>query len=87
MEEWKFENGIEIYEGENDHDVHCFKVHKENYLGTVYPESVQDTNACIERLDALKDWMQVLIQSAMAGKTDQGMLACLTDGVNKNDKY
>lgn len=39
------------------------------------------------RMPALKDWMQVLIQSAMVGKTDQGMLACLTDGVNKNDKY
>ena len=52
MQEWKFENGIEVYEGEYDYDVHCFKVYKGNYLGTVYPETVEDMNACIERLDA-----------------------------------
>lgn len=82
MKERKFENGIEVYESEYDHDVHCFKVYEGNYLGTVYPESVQDTNA------SLKDWMQVLIQSAMVGKTDQGMLACLTDRewAKKNSK-
>lgn len=52
MKEWKFENGIEVYESEYDHNVHCFKVYKGNYLGTVYPETVDDMNACIERLDA-----------------------------------
>nr|DAG73559.1 MAG TPA: hypothetical protein [Caudoviricetes sp.] len=53
MKEWKFENGIEVYEKEYDYDAHCFEVYNEDeYLGTVYTSSGEDTTECIERLDA-----------------------------------
>lgn len=52
MREWKFENGIEVYETDHDYDLHCFKVYnEEEYLGTVYPSSIEDMEECINALD------------------------------------
>lgn len=28
MREWKFDNGIEVYEEEFDYDLHCLKEHQ-----------------------------------------------------------
>ena len=53
MKEWKFENGIEVYEKEYDYYAPCFEVYNEDeYLGTVYTSSGEDTTECVERLDA-----------------------------------
>jgi hypothetical protein len=35
MKEWRFNNGIEVYENEFNYDLHCLKVYnKDKYLGT-----------------------------------------------------
>lgn len=53
MREWKFENGIEVYECKYDNDLHCFEVHTGyDYLGTIYPNSIGDMEECINKLDA-----------------------------------
>lgn len=56
MKEWNFENGIIVYEEDYDHDLHCFKVYnRENYLGTVYPDSIEDMEYGISALDNGED--------------------------------
>ena len=56
MREWKFENGIEVYEVEFDFDLHAFKVYnEENFLGTVFPDSIENMESMIEELDDGKD--------------------------------
>lgn len=56
MREWKFDNGIEVYESEFDYDLHCLKVYNgEKYLGTVYPACIEDMESCFKDLDAGND--------------------------------
>lgn len=56
MREWKFDNGIEVFEKEHDHDLHIFKVYSgDSYLGTVYPDTIGDMEECIETLDSGED--------------------------------
>ena len=56
MREWKFENGIEVYESDYDYDLHCLKVYnRDEYLGTVYPASIEDMDDCFKELDAGHD--------------------------------
>ena len=53
MRDWKFENGIEVYESEFDYDLHCFKVYNgDEFLGIVYPDCIEDMEGCIEDFDA-----------------------------------
>lgn len=52
MKEWKFENGIEVYECKYDCDLHCFKVYNgSDFLGTIYPSDIDDMSECIKELD------------------------------------
>lgn len=52
MRDWKFNNGIEVYEEEFDCDLHCLKVYNRgNYLGTVYPATIDDMKSCFNDLD------------------------------------
>ena len=52
MKEWKFKNGIEVCEDKYDHELHCFRVYNfDKYLGTIYPDTIEDMNNCIERLN------------------------------------
>lgn len=56
MREWNFENGINVEECDFDYDLHCFRVYNgEEYLGTVYPDSIESVNSCINDLDNGKD--------------------------------
>lgn len=56
MREWKFENGIEVYEVEFDYDLHAFKVYNgDDFLGTVYPSTIADMEECIQNLDEGND--------------------------------
>ena len=56
MREWKFDNGIEVYESEYDYDLHCLKVYNgDAYLGTVYPASIEDMKSCFDELDEGND--------------------------------
>ena len=56
MREWKFDNGIEVYEHELDYDLHSLKVYNGNkYLGTVYPDTIEDMESCFMELDAGND--------------------------------
>ena len=56
MQEWKFQNGIEVYETEYDSDLHCLKVYdREKYLGTIYPDSIENMERCFEDLNSGKD--------------------------------
>lgn len=53
MKEWKFNNNLEVYENEYCNDLHCFVVHDSaSYLGTIYPNSIENMNECISKLDA-----------------------------------
>lgn len=53
MKEWKFNNNLEVYENEYDCDLHCFVVYNgDSYLGTIYPNSIDDMNECISKLDS-----------------------------------
>ena len=52
MKEWKFENGIEVFESDYDYSLHCLKVYNgEEYLGTIYPSAIDDMENCFEYLD------------------------------------
>lgn len=52
MRTWNFDNGIEVLESEYDYDLHCFKVYnRANYLGTIYPNTIEDMENCIRELD------------------------------------
>ena len=43
MREWKFENGIEVYENDFDYDLHRLKVYNgKEYLGTIFPASTDE---------------------------------------------
>ena len=56
MKEWKFENGIEVYESEHNYDLHCFKVYNnDDLLGIVYPNTIEDMEECIKSLDNGED--------------------------------
>lgn len=56
MKKWNFENGINVYEDSYNYGLHCFKVYnEENYLGTVYPDSIEDMEYCINSLDNGQD--------------------------------
>ena len=56
MKNWKFENGIEVYEKELDFDLHGFAVYDgDRYLGFISPSSIDDMQACINLLDEGKD--------------------------------
>lgn len=56
MREWKFDNGIEVYESDYDYDLHCLRVYCEKkYLGTVYPADIEDMQACFAELDMGND--------------------------------
>ena len=56
MREWKFENGIEVYENDFDYDLHCLKVYSgEEYLGTIFPASIEDMEDCFNELDKGND--------------------------------
>lgn len=51
MKEWKFGN-VEVYEKDYDGNLHCFKCYADNkYIGTVYPESVDEMEKRIDELD------------------------------------
>lgn len=53
MKEWKFENGIVVLEEDYDCDLHCLKVYNGgDYLGTIYPVSIEDMENCFKRLDS-----------------------------------
>lgn len=55
IREWKFAD-IYVSECEYDGSLHCFKVYTdERYLGGIYPNSMEDMEACIADLDAGKD--------------------------------
>lgn len=52
MKVWKFENGIEVYEAEHDYDLHCLEVYnRDDYLGTIYPNTIEDMEDCVKDLD------------------------------------
>ena len=52
MREWKFENGINVYEEEFNFDLHVLKVFDgDRYLGTVYPDSIETMESMFEDLD------------------------------------
>lgn len=56
MKEWKFENGIEVYEDNYNGSLHCLKVYNgDDFLGTVYPESEEDMYNCFNELDNGRD--------------------------------
>lgn len=56
MREWEFENGIEVYEKDYNYDLHCLKVYNLNeYLGTIYPNTIEDMELCFKELDAWND--------------------------------
>lgn len=56
MRTWSFPNGIEVTEQPFDYDLHCLEVYNNGkYLGTVYPGSIEDMQACIHDLDAGTD--------------------------------
>ncbi len=56
MREWKFENGIEVFEKEFDYDLHCLTVYNgEAYLGTIYPSSIEAMESCFDDLDNGED--------------------------------
>lgn len=56
MKEWIFDNGIKVVEAEFDYDLHCLEVYNSNeYLGTVYPDSIESMESCFRDLDAGKD--------------------------------
>lgn len=56
MKNWKFENGIEVYESELDYDLHCLKVYNgEDYLGAIYPATPEDMDNCKAVLDGGED--------------------------------
>lgn len=61
MREWKFINGIKVCEDEHDYDLHKFRVYDlifmDNYrfLGYIYPDSIEDMEECIAKLDAGED--------------------------------
>lgn len=51
MRTWTI-NSITIIEQAHDHDLHSFAVyHGGDYLGTIYPDSVDDMRQCIAALD------------------------------------
>lgn len=74
MKNWTFDNGIEVYESEFDYDLHCLKVYNgDNYLGTVYPDSIEDMKSCFKDLDAGND--------PITGGWEDGMgNSCTLDG-------
>lgn len=50
--EWIFENGIRVSEENFDYSLHCFEVYSgERYLGTVYPDTIEDMHELIKELD------------------------------------
>lgn len=52
MRNWIFDNGIEVLESEFDYSLHCFKVYnRDDYLGTIYPDTIEDMENCIKDLD------------------------------------
>lgn len=52
MNSWIFGN-IEVYEIDHDADLHAFSVYNgDEKLGTIYPNELDDMNACIEALNA-----------------------------------
>ncbi len=56
MREWTFENGIIVQEEKFEHALHCFKVYNgNNYLGTVYPATIENMESCIASLDSGED--------------------------------
>lgn len=56
MREWKFENGIEVYEKGFDYDLHAFDVYRgDEYLGDITPDSIESMKSIIAGLDSGDD--------------------------------
>lgn len=56
MRTWNFDNGVIVGESSHDADLHCFEVFNgDRYLGTVYPNTIEDMNQCIKALDNGED--------------------------------
>lgn len=56
MREWIFENGIEVYEMDFDHDLHMFRVYDGDIkLGYIYPACLEDFENCVKLLDSGED--------------------------------
>lgn len=78
MGEWNFENGIIVEECDYDHNLHCFKVYNgDEYLGSVYPETIEDMESCIEAMEDGED--------PISGGWEDGMgNVCNVDGWGNN---
>lgn len=56
MREWEFENCIKVIEEPYNYDVHCLKVHMGNeYLGAIYPDTIEDMEEMARALDSGED--------------------------------
>lgn len=56
MKEWNFENGIRVVEEDCDDELHCFKAYNNNeYLGTIFPDTLEDMKDCIKCLNRGED--------------------------------
>lgn len=53
---WEFENGIEVSQVEGEYDMPVFKAYDEHIsLGTIFPETDDDVEKCIDYLEKGKD--------------------------------
>lgn len=80
MKKWSFENGIKVHENEYDADLHCLKVYNNNkYLGTVYPQTIENMESCFKDLEAG-------IDPISGGWEDGCGNSCTLDGWNNDDE-
>lgn len=79
MRKWRFKNGIEVHENSYNYDLHCFAVYSEDgYLGSIYPDTIEDMKSCIRQLDNGND--------PVSDEWEDGLgNICTIDGWGSND--